>query len=322
VNVRATEPDRTPRHPIQVVARRTGLSADVIRAWERRYGAVAPERSETRRRLYSDADTERLLLLKRVTDSGRRIGDVAHLAMDELKALAEADRAAVARAKATGGGARPARISTREHFDACLSAIRSMDATALDAALARAAVAMNTQMLLEEVLSPLLVHVGEQWRSGPLRVAHEHFATACLRSFLGTLVVQSNLAEVGPTLVAATPLGQQHELGALMASVVAAAGGWNVVFLGPNVPADEIVFAAAEKRARAVALSLCYPSDDPRLPAELRKLGQRLPEDTVVLVGGAARHGYRATLDDMGVRALDTLSELPAELDRLRLATA
>src|SRR5918993_3366876 len=75
------------RHPIGVVARRTGLKPDLIRAWERRYGAVAPGRTDTRRRFYSDADISRLLLLKRVVDTGRSIGQVANLSNEELESL-------------------------------------------------------------------------------------------------------------------------------------------------------------------------------------------------------------------------------------------
>ena len=84
----------TPIHPIQTVARRTGLTADVIRAWERRYRAVVPQRSETRRRLYSESDVERLLLLRRATLAGRRIGDVANMSTDELAPLVAADETA------------------------------------------------------------------------------------------------------------------------------------------------------------------------------------------------------------------------------------
>src|SRR3954471_8837532 len=80
-----------PRHPIGVVARRTGLKPDLIRAWERRYGAVEPGRSETRRRFYSDEDIERLLLLRRVVNTGRGISQVAGLSNAELEALIEAE---------------------------------------------------------------------------------------------------------------------------------------------------------------------------------------------------------------------------------------
>src|SRR5215213_3572133 len=88
-----------PRHPIGVVARRTGLKPDLIRAWERRYGAVEPGRTETRRRFYSDADIERLLLLRRVVNTGRGISQVAGLPNEELEALVAAEPAPPAAAR-------------------------------------------------------------------------------------------------------------------------------------------------------------------------------------------------------------------------------
>src|SRR3954468_24399462 len=84
------------RHPIGVVARRTGLKPDLIRAWERRYGAVEPGRTDTRRRFYSDEDVERLLLLRRVVSTGRGISQVAGLSTEELEALLEAEPAPAA----------------------------------------------------------------------------------------------------------------------------------------------------------------------------------------------------------------------------------
>ena len=86
------------RHPIQIVVRRTGLTADVLRAWERRYTAVEPARSSSGRRLYTDDDIERLRLLKRATDAGRSIGQVATLATDALTAMVRDDEAQEAEA--------------------------------------------------------------------------------------------------------------------------------------------------------------------------------------------------------------------------------
>ena len=86
-----TETSTEPRHPIKVVARRTGLTPDVLRVWEKRYSAVTPTRVSTGRRLYSDQDVERLLLLRRATLVGRRIGQVAALPTDELETLVDED---------------------------------------------------------------------------------------------------------------------------------------------------------------------------------------------------------------------------------------
>src|SRR5690349_14200348 len=87
-------PAASHRHPIQVVARRTGLSADVIRAWEKRYAVVTPVRSETGRRLYSEADVERLRQVARATLTGRTVAQAAALPLEELAALARAETAA------------------------------------------------------------------------------------------------------------------------------------------------------------------------------------------------------------------------------------
>lgn len=84
-----------PQHPIRVVALRTGLSPDLIRAWEKRYQAVVPQRTDTARRLYSDLDVDRLKLLKLATEGGRRIGDIAGLPFQELRELVSTDKAEV-----------------------------------------------------------------------------------------------------------------------------------------------------------------------------------------------------------------------------------
>lgn len=310
--MRKTGSEDQPRHPIQVVARRTGLSVDVIRVWERRYAAVSPGRTDTRRRLYSDADVHRLLLLRRATEAGRRIGDVASLPTPELARLVASDR-----------GAEPAAAAGPEAFVArCLEAAERMDPAALEAELARAAVNFSVPVLLERVVAVLLREVGERWHRGELRVGQEHLASAVVRSFLGGLYSTSNMGGTGPVLLVTTPAGQHHELGALMAAVVAAADGWRVVHLAPSTPAAEIAAAAQRVDARAVALAVAYPQDDPRLAGELRLLRQQLAPHVALLVGGHASEGYAAVLAEIGARRLASLEELRAALAGLRAASA
>ncbi len=310
-----------PTHPIQVVARRAALSADVIRAWERRYQAVTPTRSETDRRLYSDNDIKRLTLLSRAVSAGRRIGDVAKLSLEELTELVEADQVALEQApvnpKATVKSSGEDRA--REHFDACLKAVRELDSIALESVLSKASIELSAPVLLEEVVHTLMKDVGERWRTGALRLCHEHIATATFRTFLGAMLTSSNVAAgSGPVVLVTTPEGQSHELGALMVAVTAAVGGWNALYLGPNTPSDEIVFSVNETAARAVALSICYPGDDPRLPGALRRLRRQLPADVAVLVGGAAAPGYEPVLAEIDAICPDTLNALQVELDKLR----
>ena len=111
-------------HPIQVVARRTGLTADVIRVWERRYGVVTPERASNSRRLYSDSDVEKLIMLRRATSAGRRIGDVASLPLNKLRELVDKDESAAARLPLRKIEQRPSTGSVMEYFDDCLDAVQ------------------------------------------------------------------------------------------------------------------------------------------------------------------------------------------------------
>ena len=116
------------KHPIQIVARRTGLSVDVIRAWERRYNAVTPTRTETGRRLYSNNDVKKLTLLSRAISAGRRIGDVASLSINDLTQVIDSDEVATTDLRE---GARPRTGSVMDYFDSSIDAIRELNLHAL-----------------------------------------------------------------------------------------------------------------------------------------------------------------------------------------------
>jgi methanogenic corrinoid protein MtbC1 len=310
-----------PRHPIKVVARRTGLTPDVLRVWEKRYGAVSPTRVDTGRRLYSDDDVERLLLLRRATLGGRRIGQVASLPTDELEELVVTDEAAMAAAPRPPGATRPSPGGTNPHLDACLDAVLRLDAPALENAISGAAVALSTPALLDEVLIPLLHTIGEQWRVGTARVANEHLATAATRSLLSRLRVTAEAETGAPEIIVTTPAGQLHELGAMMAAMTAASEGWRVTYLGPNLPAEEIAAAAAQRKARVVALSVVYPADDPRVAEELRRLRGLLAPEIMILVGGSGAEHYAHILDGTGIRRLPDFATFRQELESIRYRT-
>ena len=309
------------RHPIGIVSRKTGLKPDLIRAWERRYGAVAPGRSDTRRRFYSDADIARLQLLKRVVDTGRSIGQVANLSNEELESLA-----ALAPVTAVDPGRReetaPAHAPGGEiadlYLELCLSAARRLEVGELELHLQRASVALSRTSLLDKLLVPLLHRIGELWHQGEMRPTHEHVASAVVRSFLGGMYHAYDTPATAPHLIATTPPRQRHELGALMVAAVAAGEGWRATYLGPDLPPEEIAAAAVEKGAQVVALSFIYPPDDARLPDDLRRLRRLLSPSTALIVGGRACAAYGAVLDEIDAVRVPDLPALRRELDRLR----
>lgn len=311
-------------HPIGVVARRTGLKPDLIRAWERRYGAVEPDRTGSNRRTYTDADIERLKLLREAVSGGRSIGQVAELANEELKDLIAADRAEAP--AATGSAPRPLDV-TRDDAEiaeallaACLAAVQRFDPQDLEVQLRRASLALSKPRMLEQIVVPLMHKIGSLWREGELRPAHEHLAAAAIRSFVGNLQGAYTASPSAPRIVVTTPAGQRHEMGALIVAVTAATEGWQATYLGPDLPADEIAAAVQHQGARAVALSITFPPDDPALPAELLRLRQQLGDDTVLLVGGRSAKGYAATLERIGALAPASLSDLRYTLEEHRAA--
>jgi DNA-binding transcriptional MerR regulator/methylmalonyl-CoA mutase cobalamin-binding subunit len=299
---------------IKVVSRRTGLSAHVIRIWEKRYGAVEPARTGTNRRLYSEEQIERLGLLREITRAGHSIGLVAKLRTEELRKLA----AEASGDKGGGAGAPTKAAGATPLLEECIAGVKTLDSSKLEDALKRAATALGAQGLLQRVIAPLAQTIGELWRDGSITAAHEHFASAVIRIFLGHAAKPFAGVEGAPVLVVATPSGQLHELGALLVGAAASNLGWHVTYLGASLPAAEIAGAARQNRACAVALSLVYPEDDPRLEGELARLRELLPPETVLLTGGRAMPAYRDALEKVGALQIKDLPHLCSILDDLR----
>lgn len=299
-----------------MAARRTGLSPHVIRVWERRYQAVTPCRSGNNRRLYSDCEIARLLLLQRATQSGHSISRVANLGDDEIRALLQQDRDAAPHRPSTNAAGGP----SGPYVSEAVAAVQRLDGQALDRLLGQASAELGQLGLLQHLIVPLIREIGEGWQQGRIKVAHEHLACAVLRTFLGHCTRTQTLPECAPRLIVTTPPGQTHELGALLVAVAAGNHGWRVAYLGTGVPAEEIAGAARQFKARAVALSLVYPEDDPYLETELVRLQELLPSEVALLVGGRAAAAYRNVLERVGAIEVDHLTALPSRLDEIRRA--
>ncbi|HVT73632.1 MAG TPA: MerR family transcriptional regulator [Lacunisphaera sp.] len=296
-------------YPIKVVVKRTGLSAHVIRVWERRYRAVEPKRTPTNRRAYSADDIERLRLLRQLTQQGHAIGFLAKLPMNELTNLGSAG---------TGTAAEMPLTDADGVIAQCLEATKRLDTARLESLLKEAELAFGVHGLVRRVIAPLAQRLGEQWRLGALGAAHEHFAAAVLRTVLGQIIRQSAGAGHAPVIVIATPQGQLHELGALIVGALAGNLGWRVLYLGASLPAAEIAAAARLHHARLVGLSLVYPEDDPLLGTELQRLRELLPADTGIITGGRASPAFADPLQRIGAVQVEGLDELGEQLDRLR----
>jgi methanogenic corrinoid protein MtbC1 len=175
--------------------------------------------------------------------------------------------------------------------------------------------------MLRRVAAPLARAIGDSWREGRITAAHEHFASAVLRTYLAQAAKPFASSANDPVLVVTTPAGQLHELGALLAAAMAANLGWHVTYLGASLPAPEIAGAAKQNRARAVALSIVHPTDDPRMDGELTRLRDLLPSEVKLIAGGQAAPAYCAVLDRIGALQVGDLAQLSSILDELRAPT-
>lgn len=308
-----------PLHSVRVVARRTGLTPDLLRAWERRYGAVKPVRSAGGQRHYSDADIERLQLLVQATAAGRAIGQVASLDTAELQALVAADRMTSASASSAA-----VEIPAAERYlQDALGAAERFDALVLESTLRAAALQLPADQALDRVFGPLLMEIGTRWEQGRLPPANEHLATAIIRRVLTWMTDLSSAPDEAPTIVVGTPAKQLHDLGAMLAATVAGTNGWRVAFLGPSLPADELARAARMAQADTVALSIVDPMDPAHVSRELRQLRSGLPQSVALVVGGQGAAALSDVLEQIGAHRLDSLGALRVWLTtRRRVETA
>lgn len=292
-----------------MVSARTGIPQDLLRAWEKRYGAVAPRRGPTGRRLYTDDDIQKLRLLKLAVSGGRRISDVASLSVEELTQITAEDRSQAApppprdRAGNLDG----------DYVSLALEALEQLDKARLDRVLADAAVELSAPALRRQVIVPLLNTIGDRWQEGTLRIVHEHLASSIVRAFVegrrGGSVPQGV-----PKMLVTTPSGQRHELGALLAAIAAEEYGWDVVYLGPDLPAEEIAAATRQLEPRAIGLSVVYKTGNLQVLEEIQKLRRYVSDDIGIFVGGRAVSALKPTLERIGVTCVEDLAVFQNEL--------
>src|SRR5688572_7340263 len=286
------------KHPIAVVAERTGLTQDVIRVWERRYGAVEPARGKGGQRLYTDADVERLHLLNRASDAGRSIGQIARLPTSDLARMVDEDVAA--REARTSSSMES--IDADELIDVALGYTRSLASAALEDHLRRAESLLGLTAFIERVAGPLLRRVGDEWHAGRLTPGQEHLASSIIQDILVAKMRAFSERDGAPRVLVATPAGERHAIGAVLVGAAAALHGWNVLYLGADLPAAEIAAAAVAADVTMVAVSIVYVDDRRRMLGEMRSLRERLPGTIALVVGGSGAVLLWRELSGDGIR--------------------
>jgi MerR family transcriptional regulator, light-induced transcriptional regulator len=257
--------DEGPRLRIGELSRRVGVSPELLRAWETRYGLLRPERTQGGLRLFSEEDERRVHLMRRHIASGLSASEAARLA-----SLGEDS-------SAPEGSARCAEIEA-----ALTQGLDTLDEAMAQAALDQLFGAFALGFALSEVILPVLHRLGERWAAGETSVAEEHFASNLIGGRLRALARGWGNG-VGPRAVLACPPGERHELGLLCFGLALREHGWRITYLGVETPLRELADSLGELQPTVVVLSAISRQRFLDARDELSELGARVR----VLIGGA-----------------------------------
>ena len=303
-----------PLYPIRAVAKLTGIPVDTLRAWERRYGAVKPDRS-ARGRLYSDAEVRRLLLLRTAVDGGHAIGQVAALSDAELQDLARAPFAS-----SSNHRPEPGPRALHPNLQPLLDAITAFDYSATNEELSRLALLLSPAGIVHQVVLPLMRLTGENWENGTFQIAQEHMFSACLRSLLGGLVRLQRQGNSPARMLLTTPSNELHEFGILAAAMLAVAQDFQVTYLGPNLPPGEILSAAEKCAANVVVLGIMKTNATPAVKRDMTWLTSELPVSTELWAGGTGAAEVFDGVVRRGTFILEHLADFERHLSRWKAA--
>jgi DNA-binding transcriptional MerR regulator len=296
--------------PIGYVSMMTGVSAHSLRAWERRHHAVTPTRTASGHRLYSQEDINRIALLKQAIKAGHHISQVAGLDRPALESLTTPVKTSFT-SSSTKQPTNVQRIVSRDVIPSCLQAIEALDAAALHRILWQASLRLSRQALLDTLIIPLMRQVGQKWSEGSLRIMHEHLASNVVHAHLCHMLDYSApvSAEL-PRILIAAPAGQWCYLGALAVAVTSQDHGWEPVFLGPNLPSEDIAAASATLNPQLIALSVTCRINDTFMQSELSHLSDLLENDCPLIFGGQASETYRREIEAIGGQVCATPEDL------------
>ena len=284
-------PDAGPGYlRIGQLAKRTGVSPELLRAWEQRYGLLQPTRTPGGFRLYSPADEARVQRMQRLVASGLAAAQAAHLVLS-------GDEPAPPTAP-------PPATTLEDAADDLTASLDRLDEQAANTTLDRLFAAYTVETVLQEVVLPYLHRLGDRWATGEVSVAQEHFASNLLRGRLLGLAQGWGQGH-GPRAILACVPGEHHELGLLAFGVALRRRGWRITYLGTDSPIDAIADIAPSLAPTVVVLLSMNPERFLDHAREIEKLANQVQ----VMIAGTgatpevARHTQTHVLDQDPVSA-------------------
>lgn len=288
---------------IAAVERETGLSKDVLRMWERRYGFPLPDRDANGERLYPAAQLDRLRLIKRLMDQGHRPGKLIATSNEELAQLAPRHPAA-----------RQASVSdSTGELAELLALIKQHDAAGYQQAMQQRLARQGFQCFVQDTVAPLTQQVGEAWEDGRFEVFEEHLFTELTKRLMRQAIATLPGVARSPRIVLTTVPDEQHVLGLLMVEGLFALEGAECIPLGTQMPLLEISRAAIAHQADIVALSFSIAFPRRKIPGVLEQLREMLPKTVALWIGGQGAAGHSTGENFRILKSLDDALSALAE---------
>jgi MerR family transcriptional regulator, light-induced transcriptional regulator len=291
---------------IKAVSQATGVSIETLRAWERRYRVVEPRRDPNGRRSYEPGDVIRLRKLREATERGHPISKLARVSDEELSGL-------LVDAARDGRGAGAARTFAGQ----MLLAAKHYRPDDCDQALSMALALLPLPQVVDEVIVPALLTVGERWHAGEFTVAQERIVSNGVKKQVSLVLDTYNRIASGAPIVFATLTDERHELGILMCALLAAARGVRCQYLGPDMPPADAAVFADRIGAAAVVLSFVRRESSAAAEAAVAEFLERLPRPIAVWIGGQGAAALALAGVDERVVVLGDYRALEREIDAL-----
>ena len=282
-------------YTIKQASARSGVSISLLRAWERRYGVVIPERTASGYRLYDDAAINRLRAMRQLVAAGW----AASQAADSVLRTPET-------ALADAGGGRsiteeaPVPALGSSEAAAFVAAAAAYDATGIESSLDAFFSRGSFERVIDDIVLPAVAALGDAWAAGRLDVAAEHLASASVQRRLAALFDLGGAPGSGPTVVVGLPPGSRHEIGALSFGVALRRQGVNVLYLGPDVPVVSWVHVVSERSPRMAVIGVTRSTDEGPAREVATALDAAMPGTVVAMGGAAAEHAATGAASTKG----------------------
>jgi DNA-binding transcriptional MerR regulator/methylmalonyl-CoA mutase cobalamin-binding subunit len=294
-------------HRIHRVAKLTGLSKDVIRVWERRFGLLKPTRGANRYRNYSDEDVALLRFLKEQLDAGGSIGELSKLGREELLERARASAPQVSFVDNTFSRLLRELLSTLNPFNRVTFEKRLNGAVAV----------VPFEEALHGILLPLQEQVGQLWHEGHVNVALEHYVTKQIQQKIFSAMNQLPVAEFGAKVVVACPPGEEHDIAALAVAYRCRVRGCRVYYLGANVPIASLTNLCEQVDPDLTIISFPLALSEAKATELLQALAHEVNPVSHLAVGGHGALAMRDLFVQYNIMVLEDFAELDHRLDRL-----